>query len=89
MVSQNIKMGAPGPPNGNPEKTKGAGGRGRSPQDNIFQKRFGIFSSIIRSILGSPKINNIGFEGSRITKSKSYKFKLKQNNKTEPLSSFP
>ena len=31
MVSQNVKMEAPSPPNGNPEKPKGAGGRGRSP----------------------------------------------------------
>ena len=30
-VSQNVKMEAPSPPNGNPEKPKGAGGRGRSP----------------------------------------------------------
>ena len=34
--------------------------------------------------------SNEGFEGSHITKSKSYKFKLEQNNPTELLSiSFP
>ena len=31
MVSQNVKMEAPSPPNGNHEKPEGAGGRGRSP----------------------------------------------------------
>ena len=59
------------------------------------------------SILGSPKINDIGFgaqghvqksrhhdnegsEGSHTSKSKSYKFKLKQDNTTELLNiSFP
>ena len=32
---------------------------------------------------------NDGFEGSQITKSKSYKFKLEQNNTTEFLSKLP
>ena len=31
LVSQNVKMGARSPPNGNPEKPKRAGGRGRRP----------------------------------------------------------
>ena len=30
--------------------------------------------------------SNEGFEGSRVSKSKSYEFKLKQNNSTELLS---
>ena len=42
MVAQNVKKEAPKPPNGAPAKPKGAGGRGRSPEDNQL-----INSSII------------------------------------------
>ena len=50
--SQNVKKDAPSLPNCNPEKPKGAAGRGRSPEDqDIMNCKFDVLNNEIAILL--------------------------------------
>ena len=80
MVPQGAKMEAPSPPNGSREELKGAGGRGRSPEDSPHTLMNGISNHLqnLQSSAGLPTA-----AGTPKKSSKSHHFQMDFNR--DPL----